>query len=108
MMLTKCDVLIVGAGTTGIYFGWLMVKRGHSVLIIDKDARDQVGQRLEVIHFDQRIMEELYIPPPREPPELITLYKGVYVSRLPLFLQRMYQISWGSIRIFLQFQGINV
>ncbi len=92
MMITNCDVLIVGAGTTGIYFGWLMAKRGHSVLIIDKDARDEVGQRLEVIHFDQKMMEELYIPPPREPPELITLYKGVYVSRLPLFLQRMYQI----------------
>ncbi len=91
-MLEKCDVLIVGAATTGSYFGWLMAKKGHSVLIIDRDARDQIGQRLEVIHFHKKTMEDLGIPPPNEPPELMFPYKGVYVSRLPLFLKRMFNI----------------
>ena len=41
-MNDHCDVLIVGAGTTGMYFGWLMAKKGHDVLIIDKDEREKV------------------------------------------------------------------
>ena len=91
-MRKNCDVLIVGAGTTGIYFGWLMAKRGHSVLIIEKDNQEQVGQRLEVIHFHTKTMEELNIPPPMDPPEFMFPYKSVIVSRLPNFLQRMYTI----------------
>jgi len=91
-MLKDCDMLIVGAGTTGIYLGWLMAIKGHSVLIVEKDAREQVGQRLEVIHFHKKVMEELNIPPPTEPPEFMFPYKGVIVSRLPLFLQRMYGV----------------
>ncbi len=89
-MLNKCDVLIVGAATTGMYFGWIMAKKGYSVLIIDKDARDRVGHRLEVIHLDQKAFNELSIPPPLAPPELINSWKGIWVSRLPMFLQRMY------------------
>src|SRR5512136_2175493 len=89
-MPQKCDILIVGAGTTGVYFGWLMAKRGHSVIIIDRDAREQVDERLEIIHFHRETMAELGIPPPKEAPELLFPYKDVLVSRLPLFLQRMY------------------
>jgi len=91
-MIKKCDVLVVGAATTGIYFGWIMAKKGHSVLIIDKEAPEQVGQRLEVIHFVQKTFAELNMPPPTEAPELIKSWKGIYVSRLPLWLQRMYKI----------------
>ncbi len=89
-MLNKCDVLIVGAATTGMYFGWIMAKKGYSILIIDKDARDRVGHRLEVIHLDQKAFKELSVPPPLSAPELINSWKGIWVSRLPLFLQRMY------------------
>ncbi len=91
-MPQKCDVLIVGAGTTGVYFASLMAKRGHSVIIIDRDAREWVDERLEIIHFHKQTMAELGIPPPKEAPELLFPYKDVLVSRLPLFLQRMYSI----------------
>ena len=69
-----------------------MAQKGHSVLVIEKDAREQVGQRLEVIHFHKKTMEDLNIPPPVDPPEFMFPYKGVIVSRLPLFLQRMYGV----------------
>jgi flavin-dependent dehydrogenase len=91
-MAAKVDVLVVGAGTTGVYFGWLMAKKGHSVLMIDKDAREKVDERLEIIHFVPRAMKELGIPIPTEPPELVSRYKDIAVSRLPLFLQRMYTV----------------
>ncbi len=86
------DVLIVGAGTTGVYFGWLMAQRGHSVIIIDRDAREKVDSRLEIIHFHKQTMADLGIPPPKEAPGLLFPYKDVLVSRLPVFLQRMYTI----------------
>jgi len=91
-MLSKCDVLIVGAGTSGVFFGWLMARKGHSVLIIDKDARDKVDERLEIIHFVPRVMEELGIPFTKEEPEYLFMHKDIAVSRLPLFLQRMYKV----------------
>ncbi len=70
-MSQKGDVLIVGAGTIGVYFGWLMTKRGHSVTIIDRDARERVDERLEIIHFHKQTMADLGIPPPKEAPELL-------------------------------------
>ncbi|MHA1148508.1 MAG: NAD(P)/FAD-dependent oxidoreductase [Promethearchaeota archaeon] len=88
----KYDILIVGAATTGVYLSWELVKKGHKVLVIDKERRNQVGQRLEVIHFVKNTFEELKLPAPKEAPELITSWKGVWVSRLPLWLQRMYKI----------------
>ena len=91
-MQESYDVLVVGAATTGVYIGWELAKKGHSVLIIDKEARDQVGQRLEVIHFVKKTFEEFMLPVPQEAPELIHSWRGIYVSRLPLWLQRMYNI----------------
>ena len=69
-----------------------MAKKGHTVLVVDKEAPEMVGQRLEVIHFVQETFAELNVPPPIEAPELIKSWKGIYVSRLPLWLQRMYKI----------------
>ncbi len=91
-MLKECDVLIIGAATTGIYIGWSMAKKGHSVLIIDKEELEQVGQRLEVIHLDKEAFNKFNMPPPTDAPELIGSWKGIWVSILPLFFQRMYKI----------------
>ena len=33
-MSEHCDILIVGAGTAGVYFGWQMARQGHSVVIV--------------------------------------------------------------------------
>lgn len=92
LMIEQCDVLIVGAATSGTYLGWLLAQKGHSVLVIEKDPREKVAERLEIIHFHQKTMHDLNIPPPSAPPELIIARKDIYVARLPLFLQRMYPI----------------
>jgi flavin-dependent dehydrogenase len=59
----KCDILIVGAGTAGSYMGWLLAKKGFSVIIIEKDKQEQVGKRLDVIHFESDRVEKAGIPP---------------------------------------------
>lgn len=62
-MVENCDVLIVGAGTAGTYLGWLLAKKRYSVVIIEKDKREEVGKRLDVIHFETDRIEKAGIPP---------------------------------------------
>ncbi|MHA1256201.1 MAG: FAD-dependent monooxygenase, partial [Promethearchaeota archaeon] len=103
--------VIVGAGTAGVYIGWLMAKKGFSILIIDKDKKEEVGKRLDVIHFETNRIEKAGIPPPKDGyPELVGVFEDDTVNapdfqsfkkiraqqtviRLSYFLQRMYSLA---------------
>jgi flavin-dependent dehydrogenase len=61
-MTENYDVIIVGAGTAGTYLGWLLGKKGHSVLVIDKEKREKVGDRLDIIHFESDRIKKAGIP----------------------------------------------
>lgn len=109
-MSENYDVIIVGAGTAGTYMGWLLGKLGHSVLVIDKDERNKVGQRLDIIHFETDRIEKAGIPPfnvdnpdcieIRERSRVVTpdFEKTITtqafqtIVRLSYFLQRMYKV----------------
>jgi len=104
------DILIVGAGTAGSYLGRLLSNKGHSVTILEKDARGTVGQRLEVIHFETDRLEKSGLPLPQEGTEELvgvwqedtvvspdyrthTKVKALQtVVRLPLFLERVHTL----------------
>jgi electron-transferring-flavoprotein dehydrogenase len=110
-MAEPYDVLIVGAGTAGTYFGWQMAKKGHSVLIIERDPRDKVGKRLDVFHLDSgKLVEfELPVPEPNSPDFCLVLERSTsyspegrypkvvkypfHVMRHPLFLQRLFGLA---------------
>jgi len=62
-MVEKCDILVVGAGTAGMYLSWLLSKKGYSVVTIEKDEREKVGKRLDVIHFETDRIKNAGIPP---------------------------------------------
>jgi len=62
-MVEKCDILVVGAGTAGMYLSWLLAKKGYSVVTIEKDERAKVGKRLDVIHFETDRIKNAGIPP---------------------------------------------
>lgn len=109
-MVENYDIVIVGAGTAGTYLGWLLAKKGFSVIIIEKDKREEVGKRLDVIHFETDRIEKAGIPPPQEGyPELVGVFEEDTVNapdfktkkkiralqtviRLSFFLQRMYNV----------------
>ncbi len=63
IMVEKCDILVVGAGTAGMYLSWLLSKKGYSVVTIEKDEREKVGKRLDVIHFETDRIKKAGIPP---------------------------------------------
>jgi flavin-dependent dehydrogenase len=110
-MTDSCDVLIVGAGTAGTYFGWQMARRGHSVAIVERDQRDKVGKRLDVFHVDSDRFSEfgLPVPEPDSPDFCLVLEQSTsyspegqypkvvrypfHVMRLPLFLQRLFGLA---------------
>jgi flavin-dependent dehydrogenase len=103
------DVIVVGAGTAGTYMSWLLAKKGYSVLTIEKDERETVGKRLDIIHFETDRIEKAGIPPFKvgEPdcieirdtsivgtPDLTTEIKIralQTIVRLTPFLNRMYK-----------------
>ena len=39
------DVIIAGAGTGGATTAYTLAKRGHSVLLIDRKERDNIGDK---------------------------------------------------------------
>jgi len=110
-MNRECDILIVGAGTAGSYFGWQMAKRGYSVVIAERNERQSVGKRLDVFHIDSVKFDEFEVPPPElDAPEFcVILETGIsyspegkhpkavkypfHVMRLPLFLQRLFTLA---------------
>jgi flavin-dependent dehydrogenase len=110
-MTEQCDILIIGAGTAGVYFGWQMAQRGHSVVIAERHEREKVGTRLDVFHIDSVKFAEFGVPPPDEdaPDFCVILEEGTsyspegrypktvnypfHVMRLPLFLQRMFTLA---------------
>jgi digeranylgeranylglycerophospholipid reductase len=109
-VVEKADILIVGAGTAGSYMGWLLAKKGLSVIIIERDKREEVGNRLDVIHFESDRVEKAGIPPfqvgkpdcieIREHSTVVTPdFKTIIniralqtIVRLTPFLNRMYEL----------------
>jgi digeranylgeranylglycerophospholipid reductase len=110
-MKNKYDVVIIGAGAAGLYFGWKMAEKGFSVMIFDKSTKDTLGIRLDSFHIDSEKFSIFDIPSPKESdPDLITTFKeGIskspydhypktveypfHVMRYPQFLQRLIQYA---------------
>jgi digeranylgeranylglycerophospholipid reductase len=105
------DVLVVGAGTAGIYFAWRMAERGYSVAVLEKDAGEEVGRRLDIFHLDSIRFAQFGVPEP-EPgsEELVAVHSdgkahspdgktaklaeyGFHVMRLPPFLRRLHALA---------------
>jgi flavin-dependent dehydrogenase len=108
------DALVTGAGTAGTYFAWKLARQGHSVAILEKDAREETGRRLDIFHLDSIRFAQFGIPEPEpDSEELVAVHAdgkalspngkisktaeyGFHVMRLPPFLQRLHALAEGA------------
>lgn len=60
----NCDILIIGSCTAGLYFAKRMAEQGYSVLVVDKDKRENLGKRLAIFHMDLGELERYGAPKP--------------------------------------------
>ena len=64
--MKKYDLLIIGAGTSGAYLAREAAKRGHSVLVLEKNPREKTGTKYDIFHIEEREFSRLGIPRPVE------------------------------------------
>lgn len=58
------DVLVVGAGSAGLYFAGLMAERGLNVHVYDVVTEDKLGTRYDVIHIARKHFAAFDLPEP--------------------------------------------
>ena len=51
--MKKCDVLVVGASTTGCWFAYQMAKNGFKVQVIEKQLPENVSREYDVFHMGE-------------------------------------------------------
>jgi flavin-dependent dehydrogenase len=106
-MKESYDVLVIGAGSAGAFFGKRMAEQGYSVLIADKSSEENLGSRLEIFHIDKDFFQKFNIPEPQPgDPDYVSLFEYGYarsafdryekrtdysflVLKFPLFLKRL-------------------
>ncbi|GHT77003.1 geranylgeranyl reductase [Spirochaetia bacterium] len=83
-MEMNSDVLVVGAGTAGLYFAGLMAKQGYRVVVIDRAPEEELGNRYTVIHVGQDNFARFGLPEPKPgDPDYVTIFhESVLLSAL--------------------------
>ncbi len=64
--MNSCDVLIVGASTTGCWFAEKMAEQGFNVFVIEKEAKDNVSRDYDIFHMGEGEMERYNLSIPDE------------------------------------------
>ena len=64
--IRKYDVIVVGASTTGSWFGNEMAKRGFKVLMLEKQERENVSRNYDIFHMAKSEMEKYGCPIPEK------------------------------------------
>ncbi|MCM1545010.1 MAG: NAD(P)/FAD-dependent oxidoreductase, partial [Ruminococcus sp.] len=64
--MRKFDIIIAGASTTGSWFAKQMADRGFSVLVIEKQKRENVSRNYDIFHMGKKEMEKFGYPIPEK------------------------------------------
>lgn len=56
------DVIIIGGATSGAYLARKVAKCGHSVKVIEKSSREQVGTKMDIFHITRSDYDKFDIP----------------------------------------------
>ncbi|MCL2630096.1 MAG: hypothetical protein FWD49_01065 [Firmicutes bacterium] len=75
-MKNSYDIVVVGAGTAGMFFAKRMAETGYSVLVTDILPENRLAERLDVFHIDQPYFAKYGIPEPKEGDEdFLTIFE---------------------------------
>ncbi len=64
--MKKYDIVVVGGSTTGSWFARKMAQRGHSVLVIEKQKRENVSRAYDIFHMGKGEMEKFGLEIPEK------------------------------------------
>ena len=64
--MENCDVLIVGAGTSGAFLAKKLAALGHRVLVIDRLPEDRIGTKYDIFHIEEKEFARFGLPRPRK------------------------------------------
>ncbi len=74
--MEQFDVLVVGAATAGSYLARKLAEQGHSVLVIDKLTKDQLGRRLDIFHVAKGDFARFNLPLPEKGDDFAFEFSG--------------------------------
>ena len=125
-MKNRYDVVIVGAGTAGLFIARKLAQSGHSVIVIEKQPTTNCGSKMDQFHMAQSSFPKYDIPPPIErTAEWIATLEGttnvspnfeyskfmhypIYAMRFRFFVQRLIKLAKDAGVVFefeAEFQG---
>ncbi|MBN2155352.1 MAG: hypothetical protein JW776_04870 [Candidatus Lokiarchaeota archaeon] len=110
-MKNRFDVIIVGAGTAGVFLGLKLALLNHSVIIIEREIEAQCGKKMDQFHLAKSAFSQYKISPPDEgTDEWIATLEGtthvspnfehrkfmhypIYAMRFQFFVQRLIKMA---------------
>ena len=64
--MEQFDVLIVGAASAGSYLARRLAERGHRVLVVEQNAKDNLGKRFDIFHIAEADFARFSLPLPEK------------------------------------------
>ncbi len=64
--MNNYDVIIIGGSTTGSWVARQMAERGHSVLLIEKEERENISRQYDIVHMGKSEMKQFGLHIPKE------------------------------------------
>jgi len=74
--MEQYDVLIVGAATAGSYFARKIAEAGHSVLVLEKLPKENLGRRLDIFHVAKADFARFGLPLPERNDDFAFEFSG--------------------------------
>ncbi|MHA1111549.1 MAG: NAD(P)/FAD-dependent oxidoreductase [Promethearchaeota archaeon] len=110
-MNNRYDVVIIGAGTAGLFIARKLALLKHSVIVIEKQNRESCGTKMDQFHMAQSSFQKYNVPPPEKgSDELIATQEGtsnvspnfkhqnfmnypIYAMRFKFFVHRLIKLA---------------
>ncbi len=64
--MANYDIIVIGASTTGAWFARRMAERGNKVLVLEKQAKENVSRAYDIFHMGKGEMEKFGLEIPNE------------------------------------------